>query len=81
MALMSPADWVRKATVSSPMDSPPPRLSSTSYFTVGRYLYSRELFRDMLMLLGAKNGTSSREGLMSCSMAEKMSLIRRSGVV
>ena len=36
---------------------------------------------DIVLLFGEKNGTSSREGLMSCSSAEKMSLMRRSGVV
>ena len=78
---MSAADWVRNTTDSSPMDSSPPRYSSTSYFTVGRYLYSSELFSDMLKVLGEKKGTSSREGIIICSMAESTSLMRRSGVV
>ena len=45
------------------------------------YTHLRELLSDIVLLFGEKNGTSSREGLMSCSSAEKMSLIRRSGVV
>ena len=36
---------------------------------------------DMLLLLGEKKGTNSREGLISRSIAEKTSLMRRSGVV
>ena len=78
---MSASDCVRKSTVSSPMEFSSPPCSSSSYLTVGRYLYCRELLSDIVLLFGEKNGTSSREGLMSCSSAEKMSLMRRSGVV
>ena len=47
IAEMSAADCVRNITESWPMDSSCQRYSSTSYFTVGRYLYSSELFSDM----------------------------------
>ena len=49
----------------------------------GNMNYERllSLSPDIVLLFGEKNGTSSREGLMSCSSAEKMSLMRRSGVV
>ena len=77
---MSAADCVRKMTVSSPRQSLSPRYSSTSYLTVGRYLYSSEDLSDMVIALGETNGTSSLDGVISCSIAEKMSFILRSGV-
>ena len=72
---------MRNTTDSWPIVSPPPRVSSTSYLTVGRYLYSSELLSDIEKLFGAKKGTSSREGCISASIADSTSLMRRSGVV
>ena len=48
-----------------------PRVSSTSYLTVGRYLYSSELLSDIELAFGAKKGTSSREGAISAEIAER----------
>ena len=48
--------------------------------TVGRYLYERLDLSDIVDEPGAKNGTSSRVGVISSSMASKISFQRRSGV-
>ena len=81
IASRSGALCVRKTTESSPSGPSVVRKSCTSYLTVGRYLYSRLDFSDMVSALGEKKGTSSRLGASICSTARKMSLIRRSGVV
>ena len=57
-----------------------PLLRSTSYLTVGRYLYDRLDLSDIVDEPGAKNGTSSRVGVINSSMASKISFQRRSGV-
>ena len=81
MASISAALCVRNTTLSSPSGPSVERKSCTSYFTVGRYLYSRLDFSDMVSARGEKNGTSSRLGASICSTAWKMSFMRRSGVV
>ena len=78
---MSAADCVLNTTLSSPSEPSPERKSCTSYFTVGRYLYSRLDLSDIVSAFGAKKGTSSREGASICSTARNMSFILRSGVV
>ena len=80
IAEISAADCVRKTMFSEPIVWPSPLLRSTSYLTVGRYLYDRLDLSDIVDEPGAKNGTNSRVGVISSSMASKISFQRRSGV-